>query len=117
MTEGSSLVVSMSGGSKACQQEVMHLASMPSQSRKTCCCCCSPQASASSRALYKKIEKTKSEEQTKSEGGSAAGETEAVIVFKDGSSMPRLAAACDRLRRALGRVCVCFGAAGQQQVQ
>ena len=60
---------------------------------------------------------TKSEGKTKSEGGSAVGETEAVIVFKDGSSMTRLAAACDSLRRALARVCVCVGAAGQQEVQ
>ena len=54
---------------------------------------------------------------SKSEGGSAVGETEAVIVLKDGSSMTRLVAACDSLRRALARVCVCFSAAGQQEVQ
>jgi hypothetical protein len=108
----------MSGGSKACQQEVMHLASMPSSiTQDLLLLLLAAGFSIIASPVEEKKEKTKSEGQTKSEGGSAAGETEAVIVFKDGSSMPRLAAACDRLRRALGRVCVCFGAAGQQQVQ
>jgi hypothetical protein len=65
--------------------------------------------------VEEKKEKTQSDGQTQSEDGSAAGETEAVIAFKDGSSMTRLAAACDSLRRALARVS--FGAAGQQEVQ